>query len=48
MLRYGLSFEEIEWVRDYIIDISLEEIVFDPSVIELPPEKLASIERFLS
>lgn len=47
MLRYGFSFEEIEWFRDYILDISLEEIVFDQSVKELPPEKLASIERFL-
>jgi len=47
MLRYGLSFEEIEWLRDYIIDISLEEIIFDPSINELPPEKLISIERFL-
>lgn len=47
MLRYGLSFEEIEWVRDYIIDISLEEIIFRPSIKELPPEKLISIERFL-
>lgn len=47
MLRYGLSFEEIEWLKDYIIDISLEEIVFDPAVKELPPEKLVSIERFL-
>ncbi|MDD3704480.1 MAG: DEAD/DEAH box helicase [Clostridiaceae bacterium] len=47
MLRYGLSFEEIEWVRDYILEISLEEIIFDPSIKELPPEKLVSIERFL-
>ncbi len=47
MLRYGLSFEEIEWVRDYIIKISIEEIQFDPLVKELPQEKLIPIERFL-
>ncbi|MDR7867746.1 MAG: DEAD/DEAH box helicase [Sporomusaceae bacterium] len=47
MLRYGLSFEEIEWVKNYILDISLEEIVFDHSVKQLPSEKLVSIERFL-
>jgi len=47
MLRYGLSFEEIKWIKDYIIDISLEEIVFGHSIVELPQEKMISIERFI-
>jgi len=33
--------------KDYIVKISTEEIVFNPSVRELSPEKLVSIERFL-
>jgi hypothetical protein len=48
MLRYGLSFEEIEWVKEYIVDISVEEIIFKKSVMELPPEKLVSIDRFIT
>ncbi|WP_319402327.1 DEAD/DEAH box helicase [uncultured Anaeromusa sp.] len=46
MLRYGFSFEEIEWIRPFILDISLEEIVFDPSIKGLSQEKLAIVERY--
>jgi len=47
MLRYGLSFEEIEYLKKHIKAISTEEIVFLPSINELSPEQLSPIERFI-
>lgn len=47
LLRYGLSFEEIEWVKDYVLQVDTQEIVFKPDINELEQYKLASIERFI-
>lgn len=47
MLRYGLSFEDIEWAKDYVLDINEEEIVFKKEVVELSKEQLEVIERFI-
>lgn len=47
MLRYGLSFEEIEWAKDYIQDISTAEITFTPNVKVLSPDKLKVLDRFI-
>ncbi|MHC1694138.1 MAG: DEAD/DEAH box helicase [Eubacteriales bacterium] len=47
LLRYGLSFEEIEWVKDYVIQVDTQEIIFNPAISTLESHKLASIERFI-
>lgn len=47
MLRYGFTFEDIEWIKDYIVEINQEEIIFTPSAYELTDEKLAIIQRFM-
>jgi Superfamily II helicase len=47
LLRYGLSFEEIEWVKDYVVSANTEEIVFNPAIKEISKEKLTAVERFL-
>ncbi|MBR2414720.1 MAG: helicase, partial [Clostridia bacterium] len=47
MLRYGLTFEDIEWAENYIKDINQEEIVFNNGIEELEPERYNIIKRFV-
>lgn len=47
MLRYGFAFEDMEWLKPYILTIDQEEIVFSTQVSSLPSDKKAIIERFM-
>ena len=47
MLRYGLSFEEIEWAAECIDAIDETEIVFNDKILELDGSKLKIIEQFI-
>ncbi|MGN0005389.1 MAG: DEAD/DEAH box helicase [Candidatus Gastranaerophilaceae bacterium] len=47
MLRYGLTFEEIEWAADCIDSIDESEIVFNKKVNDLDESQLKSIEQYL-
>lgn len=47
MLRYGMSFEDIEKLETHIVSINSEEIVFKDSILEVPLEERQSIERFI-
>ncbi|MEC3965577.1 DEAD/DEAH box helicase [Flagellimonas halotolerans] len=47
MLRYGMSFEDIEKLETHILTINSEEIVFKDSILEVPIEERQSIERFI-
>lgn len=47
MLRYGLSFEDIEILDEHIDSIGTEEIVFKKSIQTIPKEQRTSVERFL-
>lgn len=47
MLRYGMSFEDIEILDSHIEEISSEEIIFLDSINEVPDEKKISISRFI-
>lgn len=47
MLRYGMSFEDIEKLETHIISINSEEIVFKDTIFEVPIEERRSIERFI-
>lgn len=48
MLRYGLSFEDIEILKPYLVSIDQEEIIFSADIHNLPAEQLRSIDRYLS
>ncbi|WP_311328128.1 DEAD/DEAH box helicase [Capnocytophaga gingivalis] len=47
MLRYGMSYEDIEVLDKYIEEIDEEEIVFKPSITEVSEEDKAVVERFI-
>lgn len=47
MLRYGFSFEDIEWLEPYIKTINQEEIIFSRKIEKLPIEKMNVIKRFI-
>jgi hypothetical protein len=46
MLRYGLTFEDIEWAAPCIESIGEQEIVFNEKYDGLTDEQLAVLERF--
>lgn len=47
LMRYGFGFEEIEWLKDYVLSIDESRIEFKDSISELSPEKMALINRYL-
>lgn len=47
MLRYGFSFDDIEWLEPYIKTINQEEIIFSRKIEKLPIEKMNVIKRFI-
>ncbi|MFI3236664.1 MAG: DEAD/DEAH box helicase [Lachnospiraceae bacterium] len=47
MLRYGFTFEDIEWLEPYIVSINQEEVIFDRKINKLPIEKMSVISRFI-
>lgn len=47
MLRYGFTFEDIEWLEPYVESIDQDAVVFRHNITELSDEKLKVIERFM-
>ena len=47
LLRYGFSFEDIEWLEEYVQDINENAINFISSISELDEDKQKLIERYL-
>ena len=47
MLRYGLSFEDIELLDKHIEDINAQKITFKPSISTVPDINKITIERFI-
>lgn len=47
MLRYGFTFEDIEWLEPYIVRINQEEVIFYREINKLPIEKMNVINRFI-
>ena len=47
LLRYGISFEDIEWVNNYVIEINQEGIAFSEDVYSLDDEKFRVIKRYV-
>lgn len=47
LLRYGYGFEEIEWIKAYVVSIDENEIIFSEKINELPENKYELIERYV-
>lgn len=47
MLRYGMSFEDIETIDKHIESINAERIIFKDSIRTVPDEEIQSIIRFI-
>lgn len=47
MLRYGFTFDDIEWVEPYIDSIDENEIVFSDKIAELDDIKSKVIEKYI-
>lgn len=47
MLRYGFSFEEIEWLKPCVDSIDQEEIIFNERIENLSDAQKSSISKFL-
>jgi hypothetical protein len=47
LLRYGFGFEDIEWIRKYVVSIDESQIVFSPSIQEVNLKQHKVIERFI-
>ncbi|SHO48935.1 DEAD/DEAH box helicase [Anaerocolumna xylanovorans] len=48
MLRYGLTFEDIEWVEEYIDDINEEEIKFKTEIKQIDETRYNLVARFIN
>ncbi|MCC8407671.1 DEAD/DEAH box helicase [Mucilaginibacter sp. UR6-1] len=47
MLRYGMSFEDIEVLDQHIASIDAEQIIFRDTISTVPDEKRTSVRRFI-
>ncbi|MCL2035299.1 MAG: DEAD/DEAH box helicase [Oscillospiraceae bacterium] len=47
LLRYGLSFEDIAWLKPFVLKADEQEIVFSSDVQQLEQEKTDKISRYL-
>lgn len=47
MLRYGLTFEDIEWANNCIDSIDEQEIIFNDNIKELTSSQIRTIEQYI-
>ena len=47
LLRYGFAFEDISWLKEYIIDIDENSISFSDAILNLDDEKKEIIRRYI-
>lgn len=47
LLRYGFSFEDIEWIKPHVESVDEQKIVFLHSITELDDEQREAVERYL-
>ncbi|GDX36776.1 hypothetical protein LBMAG18_12870 [Alphaproteobacteria bacterium] len=48
LIKYGFSFDEIEWLKDYVDSVDENEIVFSNKINTMESEKFKIVERFLN
>lgn len=46
LLRYGLTFEDIDVLDEHILSVSEEEIIFKESIYRLHPHQILAVERY--
>ncbi|WP_316818672.1 DEAD/DEAH box helicase [Pedobacter nyackensis] len=47
LLKYGFSFDDVEWIQNYVDSVDENQIIFNTSISELDAEQAQIIERFL-
>lgn len=47
MLRYGMSFDDIEVIKPYVVSVSQEEMILSPAIQKLSSHQIKSVERYL-
>ena len=47
MLRYGFTFEEIEWLKPCVASIDQTEIKFNENIKNLSDEQIHIISKFI-
>lgn len=47
LLRYGLTFEDIEVLDDHILSVSVEEILIKPSIYTLNESQISVLRRYI-
>jgi len=47
LLRYGFTFDDIEWIKIHVAKISTEEIIFLPSIQNLTEDQKRKISRYI-
>lgn len=47
LIRYGFTFEEIEWIKAYVLKVDENSIEFDESIGQLSDDKKAIISRYI-
>ena len=47
LIRYGFSFETIEWLKKYVKKIDEDEIVFKKKIMVLSKDKFKEIEHYV-
>ncbi|WP_394405858.1 hypothetical protein [Streptococcus sp. 20-1249] len=46
LLTYGSGFEDIEWMKPFVIKIDQKEIRFDKEILNENEDRISKIERF--
>ena len=46
LLKYGFTFEDIEWLKPNIESIDQNQIVFKKNLSKLTPEQLEIVDRY--
>lgn len=47
LLKYGFPFEDIEWIKSYVLSVNQNRIDFSEKISELDEKKLRIIERYI-
>ena len=47
LIKYGFSFETIEWLKKYVKKIDEDEIIFKKKIMLLSKDKFKEIEHYV-
>lgn len=46
LLKYGFTFEDMEWLKDLVLFVDEKQIVFAPEIMYLEPSKRDLVRRY--